>query len=149
MWPLVLNRKKGRTTSNGRTRTAAKATWWTRRLWMQLAAVNALASVLALLVARQLDPVAADLVRNGAQMQFIHSMASIACATFMNVGAMRARLAPAFFLSGSLVYAGTFYGAALLLQSPITALLVAGAMLIATGWSIIIWAGSTIDSPKP
>lgn len=131
--------------SAGRSRTSAKARWWTRRLWMRLAAANALASVLALLGARHLDPVAAELVRNGAQMQFIHSMASIACATFMNVGAMHARIAPAFFLFGSLVYASALYGAALLVQSPHSAFLIAGTLLIATGWSIMIWAGSTID----
>ena len=88
---------------------------WTRRLWMTLAAVSAFVSVAAGAFAAHglADPRAQELMRTGAIYEFMHAMATFACATFMQVGAARARFAPAFFLSGALLFSGSLYALAL------------------------------------
>ena len=64
---------------------------WTRRTWMTLAALSGLVSVAVGAFAAHgvADPQAKDLLHTGAQYQFMHAMASFACATFMQVGARR------------------------------------------------------------
>jgi len=85
------------------------------------------------------------LVRLGAQIQFMHSMASIACATFMNVGAGSARHAPAFLLGGSLLFALFHYGAALGFWGLANWMTAIAGVLMASGWVIMFVAGRNID----
>ena len=118
---------------------------WTRRSWMRLATINALASAIALMLSAHLPEDVSSVVRLGAQVQFMHSMASIACATFMNVGADAARHAPLFLLGGSLLFAVHHYGAAAGLWGLANGLIIFAAVVMASGWMIMFAAGRNID----
>lgn len=121
---------------------------WTRRLWMQLAAANAMVAVAVLVGSSTLAPDAAELARLGAQLQFMHSMAAIACATFVNVGAHRARHAPAPFLLGSIIVAGVHYTAAT--GAPLRTMpLMLGCLALVGGWAILIATAVDIDAGSP
>ena len=89
--------------------------FWKRRTWMTLAALGGFVSVAVGAFAAHgvKDPRAAELLKTGAQYGFMHTMATFACATFMQVGARRARFAPAFFLSGVALFSGSLYALAL------------------------------------
>jgi uncharacterized membrane protein YgdD (TMEM256/DUF423 family) len=113
---------------------------------MQLATFNALVSVIALMFSGHVTEDVSSIVRLGAQVQFMHSMASIACATFMNVGAQSARYAPAFLLSGSLLFAVHHYGAAAGLWGLANGLIGFAAVMMASGWVIMFAAGRNIDT---
>lgn len=122
-----------------------QATGWNRRLWMRLATINALISTIALMFSAHQAEDVASIIRIGAQVQFMHSMASIACATFMNVGAVTARHAPAFFLGGSLLFAVHHYGAAAGLWGLANSFIGFAAVVMASGRIIMFAAGRTID----
>jgi len=124
---------------------AQKEALWNRRLWMRLATINALASAVALMLSAYLPEDVSAVVRFGAQVQFMHSMASIACATFMNVGADAARHAPAFLLGGSLLFAVHHYGAAAGLWGLANGIIGFAAVVMASGWMIMFAAGRNID----
>jgi uncharacterized membrane protein YgdD (TMEM256/DUF423 family) len=117
---------------------------WNRRLWMRLGAVSAALGAFALWYAHHIGGAAGDLVRIGAQIQFMHAMASVACATFMNIGAVRARFAPGFLLGGSILFALAQYSAAMG-HDVGTLPAVAGGVLMLCGWGVIIVAGADID----
>ena len=119
---------------------------WTRQRWMRLATVNALLSTIALMLSAYAAEPVAPIVRIGAQVQFMHSMASIACATFMNVGADAARHAPAFLLGGSVLFAVHHYGAAAGLWELANGLIGFAAVMMASGWIIMLAAGRNIDT---
>jgi uncharacterized membrane protein YgdD (TMEM256/DUF423 family) len=125
---------------------APTETRWNRRSWMRLATINALASAIALMLSAHLPEDVSSVVRLGAQVQFMHSMASIACATFMNVGAEAARHAPAFLLGGSLLFALTHYGAAAGLWGLTNGVIGFAAVVMASGWLIMFAAGRNIDT---
>jgi uncharacterized membrane protein YgdD (TMEM256/DUF423 family) len=112
---------------------------------MTLGVVNVFCSMVAYLAALGLDDGAASLVRVGAGFQFMHSMSTFACATFMNIGAEHARLAPAFFLSGSLIFSASMYARAFGLWSGGSAPLILGAGLMAAGWGVLFVAARGID----
>jgi len=120
---------------------------WTRRLWMTLAALSGFASVAAGAFAAHAltDPGARELMRTGASYEFMHAMASFACATFMQVGARRARFAPAFFLSGTVLFCGSLY--ALALGAPRWAGVVTpfGGLSFLIGWGVLAWAARGVD----
>ena len=118
---------------------------WTRRSWMRLATINALMSIAALILSTHLSEHMSALVRLGAQIQFMHSMASIACATFMNVGAGSARHAPAFLLGGSLLFALLHYGVALGFWGLANWMTAIAGGLMASGWAIMFVTGRNID----
>ena len=123
---------------------------WRRRLWMTLGAASGFVSVAAGAFAAHglADPRAQELVRTGATYEFMHAMATFACATFMQVGAARARFAPAFFLSGTVLFSGSLYGLAL--GAPRLAGLVTpfGGLLFLAGWAVLAWAARGVD-PQP
>ena len=58
-------------------------TFWTRRNWMTLAALGGFVSVAVGAFAAHgvTDPRAQELLRTGAMYGFMHSMATLACAT--------------------------------------------------------------------
>jgi uncharacterized membrane protein YgdD (TMEM256/DUF423 family) len=120
---------------------------WKRALWMRLGALNGLVALAILLNERSpvFRPGTQELVHLGAQVQFMHGMATIACATFMNIGAKGARLAPAFLLSGVLLYCVPVYieAAGLIGDMPIVRWL--GVAAFAVGWLIMAWAAKDID----
>ena len=117
---------------------------------MTLASVNGLMSVaLGAFAAHGItDPQARDWLHTGAQYQFMHTMATLACATFIQVGASRARHAPAFFLSGIVFFSGSLYAMALGAPRWLGAITPIGGALFLIGWAVLAWSARGID-PAP
>lgn len=124
----------------------ARSRVWTRALWMRLAALSVGLSIAIWLYAnfRARDGLAESL-RLGAQIEFMHGMATFACATFMNIGAHRARLAPAFFLAGALLFCGSVYAVALGAPAGLALIEPLGIAALLAGWLILAWSAGTID----
>ena len=120
---------------------------WQRRTWMTLAALSGfLAIAIGAFAAHAVsDPVAKDWIKTGAQYGFMHTMATFACATFMNIGATRARFAPAFFLSGTVLFSGSLYAMALGAPRWLGAITPLGGLCFLVGWAILAWAAADID----
>ena len=120
---------------------------WRRALWMRLGAVNGLVALFVLLSSQapMLTPDQAAAIRFGAQIQFMHGMATIACATFMNIGARGARLAPAFFLGGVILYCVPVYGLAMGAPDGFAAIEPIGLAAFIVGWAILAWSAGEID----
>jgi uncharacterized membrane protein YgdD (TMEM256/DUF423 family) len=121
---------------------------WTRRLWMTLAALSGFVSVAAgAFAAHGLTDRASEVMRTGATYEFMHAMATFACAIFMQLGAPRARFAPAFFLSGTVLFSGSLY--ALALGAPRWTGIVTpfGGLLFLAGWAVLAWAARAVDQP--
>jgi uncharacterized membrane protein YgdD (TMEM256/DUF423 family) len=128
---------------------------WDSRAWMMLAAASGLMSVMAGAFAAHgmTDAAARDLLRTGATYQFMHAAATIACAVFIQAGAARARLAPAFFLSGTVLFSGSLYALAMGAPRWVGAVTPAGGLLFLAGWAVLVWAARDIDpisgQPEP
>ncbi len=120
-----------------------------RRDWMMLGALSGLLAVaIGAFAAHGVhDPKAAELLRTGATYQFMHCMATFACATFMQIGARRARFAPAFFLTGMLLFSGSLYALALGAPRWVGVITPIGGLLFLLGWAVLIWASRMIDQP--
>jgi len=120
---------------------------WTRRNWMTLAAVGGFVAVAVGAFAAHgvTDPRAQELLRTGSTYGFMHTMATFACATFMQVGARRARFAPAFFLSGVVLFSGSLYALAMGAPGIVGAITPLGGLLFLTGWGVLAWAARGID----
>ena len=91
------------------------------------------------------DPKAAEWLRTGATYGFMHTMATFACATFINVGALRARHAPAFFLSGVVLFSGSLYAMAAGAPRWLGAVTPIGGLLFLIGWGVLAWAARGVD----
>jgi uncharacterized membrane protein YgdD (TMEM256/DUF423 family) len=121
---------------------------WTRRTWMPLAAASGMISVvvaaLAMLVIR--DARTAELLKIGATFQFMHSMASFACATFMQVGGRRAGHGPGFFLGGIALFSFPLYALAAGAPAWVWVMVPMGGMSFMAGWAILFLAGCKVDS---
>ena len=120
---------------------------WTRRNWMTLAALSGFIAVgMGAFAAHGLrDARAQELIRTGSAYGFMHTMATFACATFMQVGARRARFAPAFFLSGVVLFSGSLYGLALGAPRWVGIITPFGGLLFLTGWAVLAWAARGVD----
>ena len=123
---------------------------WNRRNWMTLGAVSGFIAVaMGAFAAHGIaDPQAKDWIRTAASYQFMHSMTTFACATFMQIGARRARFAPAFFLSGIVFFSGSLYAMALGGPRILGAVTPIGGVLFLIGWGVLVWAARTIDPPQ-
>jgi uncharacterized membrane protein YgdD (TMEM256/DUF423 family) len=75
----------------------------------------------------------------------MHGMATFACATFMNIGAHKARYAPAFFLGGILLFSGPVYAVACGMPAVIGMIEPVGIGALVSGWLILAWSAGTID----
>nr|WP_304172148.1 DUF423 domain-containing protein [Phenylobacterium aquaticum] len=117
---------------------------------MMLAALSGLLSVAigAFAAHGMHDPKAAELLRTGASYQFMHSMATFACATFMQIGAKRARFAPKFFLSGVVIFSGSLYAMAFGAPRWFGAITPIGGLLFLAGWATLVWAAAGVDKPQ-
>lgn len=125
-------------------------TFWTRRNWMTLAALGGFVAVAVGAFAAHgvHDPKAQEWLRLGSTYGFMHTMATFACATFMNIGAKRARFAPAFFLTGVVIFSGSLYAMALGAPRWFGAITPIGGTLFLVGWGILVWAAREAD-PQP
>jgi uncharacterized membrane protein YgdD (TMEM256/DUF423 family) len=122
----------------------------TRRTWMTLAAISGLVAIAVGAFAAHgvHDPQARDWLRTGATYGFMHTMTTFACATFMQIGARRARFAPAFFLPGVVLFSGSLYAMALGGPRWLGAITPIGGLLFLAGWATLVWAASGIDRPQ-
>jgi len=120
---------------------------WRRRTWMTLAAVGGFVSVAVGAFAAHgvADPQAKEWLRTGATYGFMHSMATFACATLMQIGARRARFAPALFLSGQVFFSGSLYAMALGAPRWFGAITPIGGLLFLSGWAVVAWAARGVD----
>ena len=120
---------------------------WTRRNWMTLAAINGFIAVAVGAFAAHgvADPQAKELLKTGSSYGFMHTMATLACATFIQVGARRARFAPAFFLGGVVLVSGSLYALALGAPRWIGAITPIGGLAFLTGWAVLAWAARGVD----
>lgn len=120
---------------------------WERRTWMMLAAVGGFVAVSIGAFATHgiADPKAKAWLATGAQYGFMHTMATFACATFMNIGAVRARFAPAFFLSGVVLFSGSLYAMALGGPRWLGAVTPLGGLCFLIGWGVLAWAAHGVD----
>ena len=91
------------------------------------------------------DPKAQELLRTGATYGFMHTMATFACATFMQVGARRASFAPAFFLVGVLLFSGSLYALALGAPRWVGVVTPFGGLSFLAGWAVLAWAARGVD----
>jgi uncharacterized membrane protein YgdD (TMEM256/DUF423 family) len=123
---------------------------WTRRTWMTLAAISGFAAVAigAFAAHGVSDPVAKDWLKTGATYEFMHTMATFACATFMNTGAKRARFAPAFFLGGTVLFSGSLYAMALGAPRWLGAITPLGGLGFLIGWAILAWSARGLDQTE-
>ena len=94
------------------------------------------------------DPGTKEFLKTGAQYGFMHSMATFACATFMQIGAKRARFAPAMFLPGVLLFSGSLYALALGAPRWMGAITPLGGLLFLAGWATLAWAALDVDQPQ-
>ena len=119
---------------------------WIRRNWMTLGAMSGFVAVaVGAFAAHGADPQAAELLRTGSAYGFMHTMATFASATFMQVGARRARFAPAFFLSGVLLFSGSLYALAAGAPRWIGMITPIGGLSFLTGWAVLAWAARGVD----
>ena len=122
---------------------------WTRRVWMTLAALSAMCAAGVATAAALITPPGpvADLMKAGAAIQFMHSMATLACATVVQIGGARARHAPAFFLAAILLLSGSLYAMAAGAAPPnVQAAAMLGALASAAGWIILAAGTLGVDS---
>lgn len=120
---------------------------WTRRDWMTLAAIAGFISVAVGAFAAHgvADPRAQELLRTGSQYAFVHVLATLACATLMQLGAERARLAPAFFLAGVALFSGSLFALAAGAPRWVGAITPFGGLSFLAGWAVLAWAARGVD----
>jgi uncharacterized membrane protein YgdD (TMEM256/DUF423 family) len=112
------------------------------RSWLVFAAVLGFFSVaLGAFAAHGLaDPRAQAWMRTGAEYGFVHVLASLACVSLVRAGAAGARLAPALFLPGVVIFSGAL--AAMALGGPrwLGAITPIGGLLFLAGWAVLAWS---------
>ena len=121
---------------------------WTRPLWTSLAAISGFIAVAAGAFAAHgiADPAAKELLRTGSTYELAHALAVLACAALAGAGMPRARLAPAWFLGGSLLFSGSLYALALGAPRLVGAITPFGGLAFLVGWAVLAWAAAT--SPR-
>lgn len=117
---------------------------------MTLAALSAMGAAGVATAAVLLAPAGpvADLLRAGAAIQFMHSMATLACATVVQIGGLRARHAPGFFLTGIVLLPGAIYAKAAGAPPAVWLVAAAGIAAAAVGWITLAAATLGVD-PSP
>ena len=121
--------------------------FWSRRNWLSLAAAGAFLSVAfgAFAAHGVTDPQAQELLRTGSLYGFIHCLATFASAALMQMGARRARFAPAFFLAGAVLFSGSLYAMALGAPRGLGAVTPIGGLCFLAGWAVLAWAARGVD----
>jgi len=118
---------------------------WTRRVWTTLAALSGLLAVAAGAFGAHgvQDPTARELLRTGATYEFIHALATLACAALMATAMPRARFAPAWFLLGTLLFSGSLYALAFGAPRMVGIVTPFGGLAFMAGWAVLAWAAAT------
>ena len=118
-----------------------------RRDWLTLAALNGFSAIAmgAFAAHGVSDPKAAEWLRTGSQYAFCHTMATFASAALMGMGAPRARFAPAFFLTGSVIFAGSLYAMAFGAPRWLGAVTPIGGVLFLCGWAWLALSARDLD----
>ena len=121
-----------------------------RRDWLTLAALNAFVAIgMGAFAAHGVsDPKAVEWLRTGSQYAFWHTMATFASAALMGMGAPRARFAPAFFLTGSVIFAGSLYAMAFGAPRWLGAVTPIGCVLFLIGWAWLAVSARDLDRPR-
>jgi uncharacterized membrane protein YgdD (TMEM256/DUF423 family) len=111
---------------------------WTRANWLSLAALAGFACVAfgAFAAHGVADPKAQDLLRTGSLYGFVHVLATLA----VGVLAPRARLSPALFLGGVLLFSGSLWAMALGAPRWLGAVTPLGGLGFLAGWLALAWA---------
>ncbi len=124
---------------------------WTQRTWMTLAALAGFGAVGfgAFAAHGAPDARSAELLRTGALYEFMHAMATIACAVFIQLGARRARFSPAFFLAGIVLFSGSLYALAFGAPRWVGVITPIGGVSLMVGWGVLICASMGIDRIVP
>ncbi len=117
---------------------------WTPRLWASLASISGFIAVAAGAFAAHgvADPTAKELLRTGATYELAHALATLVCAALV-AGMPRARLAPAWFLGGSLLFSGSLYALALGAPRIVGLVTPFGGLAFLVGWTVLAWAAAT------
>lgn len=120
---------------------------WNRRTWITLAALGGFVAVAVGAFAAHgvADPEAKELLKTGATYGFMHTLATFACATLVQVGAKRARFAPAFFLAGVALFSGSLYALAFGAPHWVGAITPIGGLSFLAGWAVLAWAAGGVD----
>jgi len=120
---------------------------WSRRTWLTLAALGGfLAVAIGAFAAHGVtDPRAQELLRTGALYGFMHCLATFACASVMQLGARRARFAPAFFLAGVALFSGSLFALAFGAPRWVGAVTPLGGLSFLAGWAVLAWAARGVD----
>jgi uncharacterized membrane protein YgdD (TMEM256/DUF423 family) len=120
---------------------------WSRRTWLTLGAAGGFLAVAVGAFAAHgvADPEAAEWLRTGATYAFMHSLATLACASLVQAGVPRARFAPGFFLAGVVVFSGSLWAMALGGPRWLGAVTPVGGLLFLAGWAVLAWAAWTAD----
>jgi uncharacterized membrane protein YgdD (TMEM256/DUF423 family) len=63
----------------------------------------------------------------------------------MQMGARRARFAPAFFLAGVVLFSGSLYAMALGAPRGLGAVTPIGGLCFLAGWAVLAWAARDVD----
>ncbi len=120
---------------------------WSRKNWLTLAALGCLIAVAmgAYGAHGADDHDEALLISTGAQYEFFHCLAVFACATLMQLGAKRARFAPAFFLGGAILFSGSLYALAFGAPNWVGVVTPLGGLAFLAGWGVLVWAARGVD----
>jgi uncharacterized membrane protein YgdD (TMEM256/DUF423 family) len=118
---------------------------WTRRVWTTLAALSGLVAVAAGAFAAHgvTDPTARELLRTGSTYEFMHALATLACAGLAATATPRARFAPAWFLAGTLLFSGSLYALAFGAPRLVGVVTPFGGLAFMAGWAVLAWAAAT------
>lgn len=124
--------------------------FWTRRNWLTLAAISGFVAVAVGAFAAHgvRDPDAREWLSTGSTYGFMHTLATFASAAFMQMDARRARFAPAFFMSGVVLFSGSLYAMALGAPRWLGMVTPVGGLLFLGGWAVLAWAARGVD-PQP
>lgn len=112
---------------------------WTPRTWTGLAAASGLLAVAfgAFAAHGVTDPKPVAWLHTGSQYQMAHALAVFAAFGMHRAGAKGMGLAAAFFLGGSLLFAGSLYAMALGAPRILGAITPFGGLSFMIGWAVM------------
>ena len=117
----------------------------TPRFWTVLAAISGFVGVAAGAFAAHgvQDPGARELLRTGSTYELVHALAALACPGLAAAGAARARLAPGFFVVGTVLFSGSLYALAFGAPRIVGVITPFGGLAFLAGWALLAWAAAT------